>query len=167
MAVYGVVAVCDQSLLSMACCSVQHVICASKLRVYCVASCIAQGCTMQILVAYLLTGLHGIQTKIEQIYNFSNHKSPLGTFLAVEFCIIQEHYLGPIESLPAVHRKEGGGRGTGSSWEGLYPTTCPGPSLLSHIDPPLFGSPSDLWGQGGRTRFLGYVIMTPQKNAFQ
>ena len=49
----------------------------------------AQECAMQILVAYLLAGLHGIQLKTEQIYNFSNQKSPLGAFMAVKFCIIQ------------------------------------------------------------------------------
>ena len=49
----------------------------------------AQGYAMQILVADLLAGLHGIQPKTEQIYNFSNQKSPLGTFVAVKFCIIQ------------------------------------------------------------------------------
>ena len=44
---------------------------------------------MQILLAYLLGGLHGIQTKTGQIYNFCNQKSLFCAFVAVEFCIIQ------------------------------------------------------------------------------
>ena len=45
---------------------------------------------MQILLAYILGGPHGIQTKTGQIYNFLQPKKSLfGAFVAVEFCIIQ------------------------------------------------------------------------------
>ena len=48
---------------------------------------------MQILLAYLLGGLHGIQIKIEQIYSFSNQKSLLGTFVAVEFIQVERNII--------------------------------------------------------------------------
>ena len=44
---------------------------------------------MQILLAYLLVGPHGIQTKTGQIYNFFATKNLFGAFVAVEFCVIQ------------------------------------------------------------------------------
>ena len=49
---------------------------------------------MHILVAYLLAELHGIQNKFT-IFLTKNLLSML--LWAVEFCIIQKHYLGPIE----------------------------------------------------------------------
>ena len=40
---------------------------------------------MQLLLAYLLGGLHSIQAKTGQIYIFYNQKSLLGAFVAVLF----------------------------------------------------------------------------------
>ena len=43
-----------------------------------VASCTTQGCANHILLAYLLAGLHSIQTKTEQSYNFLTKNLFLG-----------------------------------------------------------------------------------------